>query len=134
MEHKAVFPQHLHKQLFFNVGFSQQIFGDVPITLTLHVVFTNEATINQITALQDQEGHLWKHNVWNLETDGPLQQKNGLGAARVGEEQKTEPTYAWARQSWTTEKWRMLSGDDESAVTFRWHGQNWCEQHESMDA
>lgn len=46
-------------------------------------MFTDKATINQITALYDQEGHLWKHNMLNLETDGPQQQKTSLGATRV---------------------------------------------------
>lgn len=54
------------------------------LTVTLHIVFTDKATINQITALYDQESHLWKHNMLNLEADGPQQQKTGLGAAPVG--------------------------------------------------
>lgn len=58
----------------------------------LRTVFTDTPTINLITALYDQEGHLWKHNMLNLEADGPQQQKTGLGATPVGQEQKTEPT------------------------------------------
>lgn len=71
---------------------------------------------------------------WTLKQTGHSSRKPVWVPLRSAKNWKLSLQYARARQSWTTEDSKILSGDDESAVTFRWYGQNWCEQHESMDA